>query len=196
MDITNNDMAKEICGNLNLMLSFAEKAGIFEEGIPNYCVTRNSLSYTTSKCGVQEEIDELNETVRITLDKTIDRVKVKKETRYIHGFIFSEENPNCQNYCTVCHQVITEFQVKDDKLDVTTGSITQTIFENTLFSGTETIVDFDSIAEFKTKNQESLPSNHSEIKIDTESYSIPEDYHITDGVGPINNRYKIKKKTN
>ena len=195
MNITNNNMFKETCEDLDLMLSFAEKTGIFPEGITDYSLTRNTLSYTVDKCGVKEENDELRERVNITLSKNIDRVRVKKDIRYHHHFVIVEENPNCQNYCTTCHQIITEFLVRGGKLEVTTASVTQEINENTLFDGARTIVEFYSIADFyKTQKLDSLPPSHS-IKIETVDYSIPEDYHITDGVGPIDNNSKVIEKT-
>lgn len=116
---------------------------------------------------------------------------------YSHSFVISEKNPDCQGYLTTCHQVITEFLVSDGKLEITTASITQTIAENTLFSGIESSVHFGSIASFKkSEKQKKLPLNHSEIVIDTKSYSIPEGYHITDGIGPIDNSPKVMEKTN
>lgn len=195
MDITNNDMVKAICKNLDLMLSFAEKAEISPEGIPNYCLTRDTLSYIIDKCGVKEEADELREQVSITLDKNIDRVRVRKETNYSYDFQISAKDSDCQDYCTTCHQIITEFLVRSGRLEVTSASVTQTIKENTFFNGKEAIVVFESIADFsKSRKLDSLPSNHSEIKIDTESYPVSEDYHITDGVGPMDNNPKAIEK--
>ena len=179
------------------MLSFAEKAEILPEEIHNYCLTRDVLSYEVNKSGVKEENDELREHVSISLDKNIDRVRVRKETKYSHHFIIFADNPNCQDYLTTCHQVITEFLVRNGNLESTTVSITQVINKNTYFSGTENIVNFSSVSDFKNQSKiDSLPSNHSEIKMDIASYSIPEGYHITDGVGPIDNNPKVMEKTN
>ncbi len=122
-------------------------------------------------------------------------MRIKKETRYSYGFIFSESNPDCQDYNITSHQVITEFLVKDGKLEVTTATVTQTIEENELFV-TENIIDFNYVADFnRTRKLDSLPSNHN-IKIETENYSIPEDYHITDGVDSIGNQSNVLVKTN
>lgn len=195
MDITNNDMVKEICEHLDLMLSFAEKTGITIEGIPDYAVTRDGLSFSTEKFGVKEENDDLYESVTIHLNKESDKVKVIKETQYRHNFKTVDDDPDCQNCCTICNQVITEFLVGDGELEVTTALVTQTIYENTYFGGPETIADFDSIADCnRPEKLDSLPQNHS-LKIEIKSYSIPEDYHITDGVGPIDNNPKVMEKT-
>lgn len=195
MSMTNDDMIKEICEHLNLMLSFAEKAGIVIDEMLNYSVKRDELSFSTTKNGVKEENDEYYENICISLDKAIDRVRVTKETSYSYNFVLSEETPDCQDYLTTCYQEITEFLVRDGKLEVTTASITQTIYENTIFSGTESVVHFESIADFKKlEKQNKLPANHSEILMNTKSYSIPEGYRITDGVGPMENSPKVMEK--
>lgn len=72
-------MIEEMCENVELILSFAEKAGISLEAIPNYCLTRDSLSYTIEKSGVKDENEEFFENVSITLNNTIDKSKVKKK---------------------------------------------------------------------------------------------------------------------
>lgn len=195
MSMTNDDMIKEICEHLNLMLSFTEKAGIVIDEMLNYSVKRDELSFSTTKNGVKEENDEYYENICISLDKAIDRVRVTKETSYSYNFVLSEETPDCQDYLTTCYQEITEFLVRDGKLEVTTASITQTIYENTIFSGTESVVHFESIADFKKlEKQNKLPANHSEILMNTKSYSIPEGYRITDGVGPMENSPKVMEK--
>lgn len=195
MDITNNDMVKEICEHLDLMLSFGEKAGIAIDEIPDYSVTRDELSFSIEKFGEKEDDDELYENVTIHLNKKKDKVEVIKETKYSHKFIIVDDDPDCQNYCTTCYQEITEFLVRDGNLEVTTASVTQTINENTYFGGTETIVYFSSIADFKKQAKlDSLPQNHS-LKSEIKTYSIPDDYHIADGVGPIDNNPKVKEKT-
>lgn len=195
MSMTNDDMIKEICEHLDLMLSFAEKAGITIDKMSDYSVKRDELSFSIENIGIKEYNDELYENVTIRLNEKEDRVKVMKETKYSHNFIIAADNPDCQDYCTTYHQIITEFLVRDGKLEVTTASAIQTVNGNTYFNGNEAIVYFSSVADFKKQAKlESLPQNQS-LAINIKTYSIPENYHITDGVGPIDSNPKVIEKT-
>ncbi len=196
MNTINNDMIQEINENLKLMLAFAEKAGISYTEIPNYSLAKDEMVLHTEKTGVKEELDLLEENVIIQLHKEIDKLKVQKDTRYQFGYTISESNPDCEDYYTTSYQEITEFLVRDGTLTKTTASISQTIHEHSLFDSDEFIIDLNCITDFLSQARlESLPKNHSEIKMEIENYSIPEGYHITDGVGVIVDSNKVIQKT-
>lgn len=194
-NIINEKMLKEI----NVLINYAQQEGIT---IDKY--TMEALNFSSVKTDVTLFFDEYDLTnnelnsdaVTLTYDKENKLINIARKIENKNNIVTVGDNPmtSYTRYQRNVEQKVTEYKVNDGKLDITTASLFQSIKEDTMGGGDWIIVNFKSIADFKDEEHLKWVQHAASMKISEESYDIPEDYKLEDGIESVVSMPKTNRK--
>lgn len=191
---TINAIEKEV----EVLMQFAAQTGIPVEDITSkYSITDISLLEGEVVLESKEgDIDEVNlDTIKMTFNKEKQLVTIVRMLENKRDFVTYNDGllPSYQQYLRKVYQDVTEFRINGNNLDVTNASISQSTREDTIGGGAWDIVNFTSISDFEDENHIKSLRMASDYTINKESYEIPENYRLQDGLEAITSTDKIKK---
>lgn len=163
-----------------VLCEFLERANIPTENM--------KASYDEEKCTLAFTLnhDNVSRSVTATLDEEGNQVLIRSADvlKFDIHTVGDDPMTNYETYRVRSEQVLVEFKVEDNKLNVYRASVCQESKGDTFVGGTYSVKDFYSFDEARRANKDQMaPFSFLDFKQD--SYSIPEDYKITDGFGNV-----------
>lgn len=169
-----------------IMTEFIEKSGVSIDNMEaSYDETTGQLFFYGKEMEENENFERL---VSVRLDEKRNSAIVKETIRHEYNFrpFWDQEYGKQTSYNVEVTINMTKFKAREQKLHVYTTTVFQTMKEDTLGRKNQSIIDFNSMADFLDEEHISkATSGGTYIPIEKTSYQIPEDYKITEGLSQI-----------
>ncbi len=133
--------------------------------------------------------------VSIQLEEEKNSAMIKQNSFHEYNFQTIMDDPilGYSTYNVDSNQTIIKFKVDGKKLNVYKTTISQTLIKDTIGGRKESIVDINLISDFiKEEKGMFLPVGNQLFPIEKESYSVPKNYRISQGLSEV--EWKSSKK--